>query len=175
MEGGDDEETRRVLGFLGAEWRLADRFSLPAEAFLPVFFSLRFGGAWSYAAEELRAVSVVKKTTVYENDGRGATMEEIYLLVDPVVLTEEGAVARLEKCGEEPERLLVVRPSRVRLRVRRGVRVLVDPARREVSAEEVTEDVLTFEGPAAFTFAHEMEHLEAREITGRRLWEFRFV
>ncbi|QYZ79762.1 hypothetical protein E2N92_10140 [Methanofollis formosanus] len=175
MEGGDDAETRRVLAFLGAEWRLADRFSLPAEAFLPVFFSMRFGGAWSYAAEGLRAVSVVKKTTVYEDDGKGATIEEIYLLVDPEVLSEEGAVARLEKCGEEPERLLVVRPSRVQVRVRRGVRVLVDPARREVSAGEVAGDVLTFEGPEAFAVAHEMEHLEAREVSGRRLWEFRFV
>ncbi|QSZ68426.1 hypothetical protein RJ40_09940 [Methanofollis aquaemaris] len=174
MEGSDDE-TRRVLAFLGAERRLAGRFSLPAEAFLPVFFSLRFGGAWSYATEGFRAVSVVKKTTVYEDEGRGTTIEEVYLLVDPVVLSEEGAVARLEKCGEEPERLLVVRPSRVRLKFRRGVRVRVDPARREISAEEVAGNVLVFEGSAAFTFAHEMEHLEEREVSGRRLWEFRFV
>ncbi|MBP2147155.1 putative metalloprotease [Methanofollis sp. W23] len=175
MERDDDNETLRVLAFLGAEWKLAERFALPAEAFLPVFFSLRFGGAWSYAVEGLRAVSVVKKTTVYEDGGRGATIEEIYLLVDPEILNEEGAVARLEKCGEEPERLLVVRPSRVRLRVRRAVRVRVDPGRCEVSTEEVPGDDLTFEGSAAFTFAHEMEHLDARTISGKRLWEFRFV
>ena len=110
----DADEIREELVFAAQEAALAERFGIPADALVPLLFSLRYGGDWSYAAEGLTAISAVKKTTVYDDERLvGYSLEEIYLFVDPVLLHREGTVYRLEKCGSAPARLLVKRPYRV--------------------------------------------------------------
>lgn len=169
-------DMREVLAYLAAERDIAARFGLPAETVLPLLFSLRFGGAWSYATEEGRSVSVVRKRTLWdERTKTGTTLEEVTLLLNPVLLSEEGAVSRLEKCGNEAERLIVTRPFRVWVRAERAVRVRVDPERGEIAAEEVAGQEFAYEGSTAFNVAHELEHLEKKGISGRRLWEMKVV
>lgn len=172
----DDARLKGILRFLHAEEDLPRRFDLPDEAFLPLLFSLRFGGAWCYASANLRSIALVKKTTVYDDAaGSGHTLEELYLFVDPGLVSAEGRVRRLEKCGEEEERLLVERPFRVGIVAERILQMTVNPGTMEIRTAELPAGRMDFEGSMAFNLAHEMEHLEETTIRGRHLWEFRFV
>ncbi len=65
MDAGNIPEK---IAFAAAEAALLARFGIGADAFLPLFFSLRFGGDWSYKAESIATVSVVVKTTVYDEE-----------------------------------------------------------------------------------------------------------
>ena len=87
----------------------------------------------------------------------------------------EGNIHRLEKCGEKPTRLLVERPFRVTVRVDRILKVTVDPLPGEIRVGELDKQEISFEGSPAYGLAHEIEHLEKHEITGRDLSELRFV
>jgi predicted metalloprotease len=166
----------RNLAFLKAEKDLAERFGLPPDALLPLIFSLRFGGDWSYALEDLRTVSVMKKTSVYDEETKlGSSLEEIYLLVNPAITESEGTVLRLEKCGDQPTRLLVERPYRVRARADRVLKMTIDPRAGEIRVEDLDRKEIRFEGSPAYGIAHELEHLEKKEIAGRDLSELRFV
>jgi len=166
----------RNLAFLKAEKDLAERFGLPSDALLPLIFSLRFGGDWSYALEDLRTVSVMKKTSVYDEETKtGSSLEEIYLLVNPVIRESEGTVRRLEKCGDQPTRLLVERPYRVRARADRILKMTIDPLAGEIRVEDLDKQEIRFEGSPAYGIAHELEHLEKKEIAGKDLSELRFV
>jgi len=166
----------RALAFLKAEENIAARFDLPADALLPLLFSVRFGGDWSYMAGDLGVVSVMKKTTVYNGEAKtGSSVEEIYLLLNPAITESEGTVHRLEKCGEQPNRLLVERPYRVRATAERILKVTIDPRAGEIRVEDMGKKEIGFEGSPAYGLAHEIEHLEKKEITGRDLSELRFV
>jgi predicted metalloprotease len=166
----------RNLAFLKAEEDLAVRFSLSSEALLPLIFSVRFGGDWSYVEGDLRVVSVMKKTSVYDEETKlGSSLEEIYLLVNPVIQESEGTVHRLEKCGDQPARLLVERPYRVRAAAERILKMTIDPLAGEIRVEDLGTREIRFEGSPAYGLAHEIEHLEKKEITGRDLSKLRFV
>lgn len=166
----------RNLAFLRAEEEISTRFGLLPEALLPLFFSIRYGGDWSYASGDLRTVSVMKKTSVYDEETKlGSSVEEIYLLVNPVLEEREGTVHRLEKCGDQPARLLVERPYRVRAGAERILKMTIDPLAGEIRVEALPETKWNFEGSPAYGFAHELEHLDKKEITGRDLSELRFV
>jgi len=166
----------RELAFLRAEEDIAVRFGLTPETLLPLLFSVRFGGDWSYMAGDLRVVSVMKKTSVYDEETQlGSSVEEMYLLVNPVIQEREGTVHRLEKCGEQPARLLVERPYRVRATAERILKMTIDPLAGEIRVEEPGKREIRFEGSPAYGLAHEIEHLEKKEIGGRDLSELRFV
>jgi len=166
----------RDLTFLKAEKDLATRFGLPTEVFLPLFFSIRYGGDWSYSSENRRAVAVMKKTSVYDEETQtGASQEEIYLLINPEITESEGTVHRLEKCGNKPIRLLVERPFRIRARADRILKMTIDPLAGEITVRDTNRQEISFEGSPAYGLAHEIEHLEHQEITGRDLSELRFV
>lgn len=171
----DADDVREELVFAAREAALADRFGIPADALVPLLFSLHYGGDWSYAAEGLTAISAVKKTTVYDEESRtGYSLEEIHLFVDPVILHREGTVYRLEKCGSAPARLLVKRPYRVRLGARRAIRATVHPLERTIRAEDLGAVEMVFAGSTAYGIDHEMEHLAGREIHGEGLRAFRW-
>ena len=110
------ENLIKAIEFTNAEKKLISSFDMPADAFIPLLLSLRDGGDWSYSAENIKTVAVLDKTTVYDDEKKlGYSLEEIYLFVNPVLNDEEGTVYRLEKCGEQKERLLVRRSYRVRV------------------------------------------------------------
>ncbi|MDK2890287.1 MAG: hypothetical protein PWR21_919 [Methanoculleus sp.] len=171
----ETDDIREELAFAAAETALADRFGIPADALVPLLFSLRYGGDWSYASEGLTAISAVTKTTVYDEESRtGYSLEEIYLFVDPVLLHREGTVHRLEKCGSAPARLLVKRPYRVRLAARHVIKMTVHPLERTILTEDPGAVEMEFSGSTAYGIDHEMEHLAGREIRGEGLRAFRW-
>ena len=51
----------------------------------------------------------------------------------------------------------------------------IDPLAGEIRVEDTGRQEITFEGSPAYGLAHEIEHLENQEITGRDLSELRFV
>jgi predicted metalloprotease len=171
----DARAIREQLAFAAAERDLTVRFGLSPDAVLPLLLSLRSGGGWCYASGTLSSISVVKKTTVYdERCASGETVEEIHLLVNPAGLSEEGVVHRLEKCGEEETRLIVRRPYRITVRADRIIRATVHPGTKEIRTEELPDREVTFEGSAAAGAAHELEHLRNAQIAGEPLWKLSF-
>lgn len=87
----ETDEIREEIAFAAAEAALAARFDIPTDALLPLLFSLRYGGDWSYAAEGVTPISAVTRTKVYDEVSQtGYSLEEIYLFVDPVILHREG-------------------------------------------------------------------------------------
>jgi predicted metalloprotease len=172
----EEEKIRRILSFTGAEKAFIERFDIPSHAFTPLVLSLRYGGDWSYSAEDIETMAIMDKTTVYDDEkGVGYTREEIYLFVHPSIKEEAGTVHRLEKCGEEEMRLLVRRPYAVTVSCNRIIKVTVNPLSKEIRGEELLVHELSFEGSPAYAIAHELEHLERRRIKGENLWEFSFV
>ncbi len=170
----EPDDIRRQIAFAAAETALASRFGIPADALIPLLFSLRYGGDWSCASGDVSAVSAVTKTTVYDEASRtGYSLEEIFLFINPVLLHREGTVHRLEKCGRAPARLLVKRPYRVRLGADRVIRMTVHPQEREIRTEELDVAEMAFSGSTAYGIDHELEHLAGREIRGEELQVFR--
>lgn len=142
-----ESEISEKIAFAAAEAALATRFDLPADALIPLIFSLHYGGNWSYSGSEITAISAMKRATVYDDESRtGYSLEEIYLFVNPVFLHREGTVHRLEKCGDAPARVLARRPYRVRLRADRVIRMTVHPLDREIRTEELDPGEMTFSG-----------------------------
>jgi predicted metalloprotease len=169
----DPATIRRMFSFARAEEEIVSGFDLPPELFVPLILSIRSGGDWSYAAGKALSVSVVEKTTVYDEERKeGRTMEKIYLIIGPEMVEEEGSVKRLEKCGEEETRLLVTRPYRVKVRGERIIRADIDPMTMEIRVHELAGRELVFSGSSAYGFAHEMEHLAGGKISGAGLHEF---
>lgn len=104
----DTEEIQTTLKFLAQEKNIVSGFGIQNELFLPFLLSLKSGGSWSYASEEAKSIAVKDTFTFYDEASKtGSTMERIYFFVDPVIVNEEGAVCRLEKCGTKEERELV--------------------------------------------------------------------
>lgn len=172
----DTEKVRQIIGFTNAERRLISSFDIAPDAFTPLLLSLRDGGDWSYSSGGIRTVAVMDKTTIYDDEKRlGYSLEEIYLFVNPVVKGEEGTIHRLEKCGDEEMRLLVRRPYKVRVVSDRIIKATVNPLEKEIKVEELAKKEIVFEGSTAYDIAHEIEHLERREISGGSLWEFRIT
>ena len=171
----EPDDIRERIVFAGGWTAIAARFGIPADALIPLLFSLCYGGDWSYASDDITAVSAVKKTTVYDEATRtGYTLEEIFLFTNPVLRDREGTVRRLEKCGEAPDRLLVERPYRVRLGADRIIRMTVHPLERTIRTEELDAREMTCSGSTAYGIDHELEHLAGREIRGEELRVFRF-
>ncbi|MDG6257134.1 MAG: hypothetical protein QCH35_05990 [Methanomicrobiaceae archaeon] len=80
-----------------------------------------------------------------------------------------------EKCGQEEERLCFERPFQVDATFERVIRMTVNPQSMQISTCELPAERMDFEGSTAFALAHETKHLEATEIRGTDLREFRFV
>jgi len=84
------EDLKKAIDFTNAEKELISGFDMPADAFIPLFFSLRDGGDWSYSAKDITTIAVMDKTTVYDDEKKtGYSLEEIYLFVNPVLKYEE--------------------------------------------------------------------------------------
>ena len=169
-------DLKSMLVFSAREEAAFGRFDLPRDAFYPMFLSLKIGGAWSYSAEHLKSISVMKVYTLYDEDTKmGNTVEEIYLLIDPEVVSKEGVVNRLEKCGNKAERVLLTRPHSITLRARKILMAKVSTEKRKIALREITEKAVMFTGPSAYYAAHEMEHLENTEVDGLPMWSFDYV
>lgn len=172
----DVEDIKKAIEFTNSEKELISSFNLPADAFLPLLLSLRDGGDWSYSGDNIKTVSILDKTTIYDDAKKsGYSLEEIYLFINPEITHAEGEVHRLEKCGDVETRMLVKRPYKVKIRCDRIIKAMVQPLLKEINVEELRGREIAFEGSTAYDIAHEIEHLEHKEIKGENLWEFKFI
>jgi predicted metalloprotease len=165
---------KKQLSFNLDEKKAIQELQIQPDAFLPILFSLKFGGDWSFKTQELEALAVKEKITRYdEGKKEGYTLERVTLFITPQIISTEGKVLRLEKCGNKKERELVERPFRVELDAEDIIKVELNPGSMEITLKRV-EGPMSFEGSAAYGVSHEMEHLAGCETTGKYFWEFEY-
>ncbi len=168
------DKLKKQLSFNFAENKAINDLNIKPDAFIPVLFSLKFGGDWSFKTSELEAMAVKEKITRYnENSGERYTLERVTLFVNPCLISNEGKVLRLEKCGAKNERELVERPFRVKLDAEDIVQAELNPKIMEINLKRI-KGPLNFSGSAAYGVSHEIEHLTGCERTGKFLWEFKY-
>lgn len=172
--GAEFDKLKKQLSFNLAEKRVIKDLNIQPDAFIPVLFSLKFGGDWSFKTKDLEAMAVKEKITRFnEIDGEGYTLERVTLFVNPQLISTHGKILRLEKCGTKNERELVERPFRVQLDAQDIVIAELNPDSMEITLKRI-EGPLSFEGSAAYGVSHEMEHLAGCEHTGKFIWEFEY-
>ena len=172
-----EEELKKKLKFNLQEQEIVKKLAINPEVFIPLLFSLKFGGNWSFKTEKdsVRIMSIKDKLTRYDPENRiGSTLETIYLFSNPVILKEEGKIRRLEKCSEKKEREIVERPYKVHVDGDDIIKAVLDPSTLKIRVKHV-KGPLTMEGSAAYGVSHEMDHLKESESTGRKcLWDFNY-
>jgi predicted metalloprotease len=174
LDYSEYDRLKKQLSFNLKEENAIRSLNIQPDAFLPVLFSLKFGGDWSFKTRDLEALAVKEKITRYHEDKKeGYTLERVTLLVNPRVTGTEGRILRLEKCGNKKERELVERPYRVELQAEDIILAELNPGSMEIVLKRM-EGPLSFEGSAAYGVSHEMEHLEGLETSGKYLWEFSY-
>ncbi|HHW15912.1 MAG TPA: hypothetical protein GXX31_00795 [Methanothermobacter sp.] len=167
-------QLKKLLKFTLKEKKIIKRLGIPPDAFIPLLFSIRFGGDWSFVKNSEKFMTVKEKITKYdENKKVGRTIEIVYLFLNPRILKEEGTVYRLEKCGEKGERALVKRPYKVVIEADHIIKASLDPLDLKIKLKKIKEPV-KFEGSGAYGASHEMEHLSKGQITGKPFWEFKY-
>lgn len=170
------QELKEIIHFTNAEKQLISGFDLPPDTFIPLLLSLRTGGDWSYSSQNIKSIAIMHKTTVYDDKRKlGYSLEQIYLLVNPVLRDEEGIIYRLEKCGEEEVRMLVKRPYKLKVVCKHIIKATVHPLKKEIKVEQLKEKQLVFDGSTAYNIAHEIEHLMQKSIKDESLWCFRLM
>ncbi|HTX61299.1 MAG TPA: hypothetical protein VMC48_03245, partial [Methanobacterium sp.] len=82
-----EEEIKKKLKFNLQEQEIIRKLDIKPDVFIPLLFSLKFGGNWSYKTRNsLRIMSIKDKTTFYDSDEKvGSTRETIYLFSNPIL------------------------------------------------------------------------------------------
>ena len=169
------EDIKKILTFTIKEKEIIKALNLPEEIFLPLFFSVRFGGDWSVNKNSKKLMSVKEKITEYDEETKvGYTLEKIYLFVNPKILAEIGKVYRMEKCGNKNERELVERPYSTTVDGDYILEATLNPKNMKISVKHL-QGPLTFSGPAAYGVSHEIEHLIIGDVHGIPFWDFEYV
>lgn len=172
----DAEEIRAIFKFSALEKHMISSFGIQEDLFLPFLLSLKSGGSWSYASEEIKSIAVKDVITYYSEESKtGYTLEKIYFFIEPEIITEEGVVLRLEKCGNREERELVERPYRITLQAKKVITAEVNPELRKITIRELKKKRILLKGTPAYSAAHEMEHLEKGEVKGIPIWTFEYI
>ena len=169
------EDIKKIIKFTLKEKEIINTLKLPEEVFLPLIFSVRFGGDWSVKKNFKKLMSVKEKITKYDSKKKiGYTLEIIYLFVNPILLKEEGKVYRMEKCGNKNQRELVERPYSVVVNGNYILKAILNPKDMKIAIKHV-KGPLVFSGSAAYGSSHEIEHLANDDIKGIPFWDFEYV
>lgn len=172
----DAEEIRAIFRFSALEKNMISSFGIQGDLFLPFLLSLKSGGSWSYTSEEAKSIAVKDVITYYDDESRtGYTLEKIYFFIDPEIVSEEGVIRRLEKCGTKEERELVERPYLITLQAKKIIFAKINPELRKITIRELKKKRIQLKGTPAYSAAHEIEHLEKGELGGVPLWNFEYV
>jgi hypothetical protein len=82
--GAEFDNLKKQLSFNLAEKSVIKDLNIQPDAFIPVLFSLKVGGDWSFKTKDLEARAVKEKITRFnEIDGEGFTLERCRLFVNP--------------------------------------------------------------------------------------------
>ncbi len=167
-------DLKKLLKFSLNEKQIIEKLQLPEDAFLPLLFSIRFGGDWSVLKNSKKVMAVKEKITRYDEKKQlGYTLERIYLFIEPKILNQEGRIHRLEKCSTKNERELVQRPYQVLVDGDYILEAILNPMDLKISLKKIHKP-LKFTGSSAFGVSHEMEHLNKVESQGKPFWEFEY-
>ncbi|MCE5214906.1 MAG: hypothetical protein LLF83_09340 [Methanobacterium sp.] len=173
----DINQLIRKIKFNLEEQQVIKDLKIEPDVFLPLLFSLKFGGNWSIKnkTDSLKVMAIKDKLTRYDPEKMtGSTLEIIHLISNPSIINEEGQIYRLEKCSESKERRVVTRPYKVQIDGLDIIRAELNPKTMDIAIKHVN-GPLSFEGSAAFGISHEMEHLRgSKKDTGKCLWDFRY-
>jgi predicted metalloprotease len=175
LDSSKYDKLKKQLTFNLREQEIIKELGIAPEVFLPLLFSLKFGGDWSFSTESLKVLAIKDKLTRYNSEKMaGSTLEIIHLFSNPRILKEEGVIHRLEKCSQKKEREIVERPFKVELDGENITKAVLDPRTLKITVKRV-QGPLSFEGSAAFGISHEMDHLTGSEKVGRKcLWDFSY-
>lgn len=142
--------------------------------FLPLIFSIKFGGDWSLKFDSTKVMAIKEKVTLFDDEKKaGYTLEIMFLFYNPVLLNQEGTVYRLEKCGNKKEREIVKRPFKVTISAEYALKASLNPMTKKISIENV-KGPFEFSGSSAYGVSHEIEHLLGDEIGGESIFEFEY-
>ncbi|MDR2831275.1 MAG: RimK/LysX family protein [Methanobrevibacter sp.] len=169
------EQVKKLLNFTIKENNVIKALKLPQEIFLPLLFSVRYGGDWSLKKNSKKLMSVKEKLTNYdENEKIGYTLELIYLFVNPMLISEEGKVYRMEKCGNNNERELVERPYKLTINGEYILKATLDPKKMKIFLKHLRGPI-SFIGSGAYGASHEIEHLNHDEIKSIPFYDFEYI
>jgi predicted metalloprotease len=147
---------------------------MPHDIFLPLIFSIKFGGDWSLKFDSTNVMAIKEKITRFDDEKKvGYTMEIIFLFYNPVLLGQDGIVYRLEKCGNKKEREIVRRPFKVTIDSEYILKASLNPMTKKIILEKVI-GPFEFTGSSAYGVSHEMEHLLENEVSGESIFEFEY-
>lgn len=147
---------------------------MPYDIFLPLIFSIKFGGDWSLKFNSKNIMAIKEKITRYDEEKKvGFTLENIFLFNNPVLKDQEGTVYRLEKCGNKKEREIVKRPYKIKIDAEFILKASLNPMTKKISLKKV-KGPFEFRGSNAYGVSHEMEHLLDAEIKGESFSEFEY-
>lgn len=168
------EKLKKQLSFNLKEEMIIKKLDINPEFFLPLIFSVKFGGDWSFKTDSLRVLAVKDKLTRYDEEKLvGYTIETVFLLMNPEIIKREGSIYRLEKCGEKKEREIMERPFKVEVNAEDIIKAVINPLTLKITVQHV-KGPLIFEGSSAYGISHEMDHLLGLESNGKSLWDFTY-
>ena len=167
-------ELKKQLSFNLQEEMIIKKLNITPEAFLPLIFSIKFGGDWSFKTKSLKVLAVKDKLTRYDQEKMvGYTIETVFLLINPKILKEEGCIHRLEKCGNKKEREIVERPFKIEVDAEDIIKAVINPLTLKITVKHF-KGPLSFEGSSTYGVSHEMNHLQGLEVNGKSLSDFSY-
>ncbi|MGQ9723716.1 MAG: RimK/LysX family protein [Candidatus Jordarchaeum sp.] len=172
------EEFKKILKFTASEEKLSKLFDINSDLLIPLLLSIKYGGDWSLRNSESVSVAVKDRETIYDREIKeGTSFETIYLLINPRIITRQGKVYRIEKCGLSDERELVERSYNIKVSIDKALVAVIDPKEKVIKLKKLDKQELGFEGSLAFSLEHELEHVTSKEklSTGKPIWNFNYV
>jgi predicted metalloprotease len=170
----DYRKLKKKISFNLQEQKIIEKLQIPPESFIPLLFSLKYGGDWSFKTDSLEALAIKEKITRYDKKKlTGYTLENVLLFLNPEIIKMEGKVLRLEKCSTNKERELVERPFKFVIDAEEIVKAVLNPLTMEIIMKKI-EGPLQLEGSTAYGVSHEMDHLRGSRADTKALWEFKY-
>lgn len=168
------EDFKKQLSFNLKEKEIIERLNVPHDIFLPLMFSIKFGGDWSFKENSKKVMAIKEKITHFDEEKMiGYTLENVFLFNNPVIKNHEGEIYRLEKCGNKKEREIVRRPFKVTIDSEYILKASLNPMTKKIILEKVI-GPFEFTGSSAYGVSHEMEHLLENEVSGESIFEFEY-
>lgn len=156
------------------EKEVIEKLKIPQDVFLPLLFSIKFGGDWSLKVKSTNVMAIKEKITRFDEEKMvGYTLENVFLFLNPVILNQEGIIYRLEKCGNKKEREIVKRPYKTTIDAEYAIKASLNPMTKKIRLKKV-EGPFKFTGSNAYGVSHEMEHLLEDEMSGEPFFEFKY-
>lgn len=168
------EDFKKQLSFNLKEKEIIERLNVPHDIFLPLMFSIKFGGDWSFKENSKKIMAIKEKITHFDEEKMiGYTLENVFLFNNPVIKNHEGEIYRLEKCGNKKEREIVKRPYKITIDAEYALKASLNPMTKKITLTKV-EGPFEFKGSNAYGVSHEMEHLLGNESSGESLFNFEY-